>query len=168
MGQILSLLVQNKAGVLLRVVELVSQDGYNIESLNVAPTYDPGKSRITLSAEGDERTLGRLVEQLDALADVTAVSPYTPSTHVARELALVRVRITEENRTEVLALSEVFRARVVDAGPQSYILEITGDSEKIDAFLQNLRAFGIEETHRTGKLAVPRGSAVDKEITAPA
>jgi len=167
MSQIVTLLVHNRAGVLLRVVELVTRRGCNIESLDVAPAHDPAVSRITLSIEADERALGQLVGQLDALSGVIEVSPYDASTHIAREMALVRVPITEENRAEVLALSEVFRARVVDASPQSYIFEATGPSEKIDAFLQSMRVYGISEVHRTGKLALARGSAADKKTAAP-
>ncbi|MBI4445223.1 MAG: acetolactate synthase small subunit [Acidobacteria bacterium] len=158
MGKILSLLVENKAGVLSRVVGLFSQRGYNIGSLNVAPTQDPTMSRITLEMETDERGTEQVVKQLNKLIDVIKVTPFNPSQHLAREMALIGVRVKEENRNEVLAISKVFRARVVDASPQSYTFEVTGQSEKIDAFISNVRVYGIREVHRTGKLAASRGT----------
>jgi len=162
MAQILSLLVENKAGVLSRVVGLFGQQECNIESLNVAPTSDPTRGRITLATEAEPQKLEQITNELSQLADVISVIPYNPIVHVVREMALVRVQIREENRAEVLALSEVFRARVVDASPQSYIFEVTGQSEKVDAFLQNMGVYGISEVHRTGKLALTRGVAGEK------
>lgn len=163
MEQILSLLVHNKSGVLSRVVGLFSQHAFNIETLNVAQTHDPTRGRITLTTEADQPAFEEIVRELRQLADVISVIPYNPVVHVIREMALVRVQIREENRAEVLALSEVFRARVVDASPHSYIFEVTGQSEKIDAFLQNMRVYGISEVHRTGKLALTRGSAAENQ-----
>ena len=137
MRQVISLLVENKAGVLSRVVGLFSQRGYNIESLNVAPALDPYSSRITLTTTTDEAGTEQVVKQLSKLINVVKVTPYDSATQVLREMALVRVQVTENNRTEVLALSEVFRARVIDVRPNAYIFEVTGQAEKIDAFLQN-------------------------------
>jgi acetolactate synthase-1/3 small subunit len=165
MEQILSLLVENKAGVLSRVVGLFSQHEFNIETLNVAQTHDPTRGRVTLTTEADQPAFREIVRELAQLADVISVIPYDPVVHVVREMALVKVQIREENRAEVLALSEVFRARVVDASPQSYIFEVTGQSEKIDAFLQNMRVYGIREVHRTGKLALTRGTVVENQPT---
>ncbi len=162
MGQVITLLVENKAGVLSRVVGLFSQRGYNIASLNVAPTLDASMSRITLTTDTDERGTEQVVKQLNKLIDVVKVIPYDAGIHVVREMALVRVRVNEENRAEVLALSDVFRARVIDASPGSFIFEVTGQSEKIDAFLQNVRIFGVREVHRTGQLALSRGAAAVK------
>ena len=158
MGQVISLLVENKSGVLSRVVGLFSQRGYNINSLNVAPTVDSTLSRITLTTDADERT-EQVVKQLNKLIDVVKVIPFQASLHVVREMALVRVRVSEATRAEVLALSEVFRARVIDVSPHSYIFEVTGQSEKIDAFLDNARVYGIREIHRTGELILSRGRA---------
>jgi len=104
-----------------------------------------------------------VIARLQDDADVLQLIPYDPATHVAREMALVRVRVREETRREVLALSEVFRARVIDASPQSYIFEVTGQSEKIDAFFENARVYGIDEVHRTGKLTLTRGNAANKD-----
>jgi len=161
MEQILSLLVENKAGVLSRVVGLFTQHQFNIETLNLAQTVDRTRGRITLTTEADHPGFQEIVSELSQLSDVISVIPYNPLVHVVREMALARVQIREENRAEVLALSEVFRARVVDASPQSYIFEVTGQSEKIDAFLQNMRVYGISEVHRTGKLALTRGTAAE-------
>lgn len=167
MGQVLSLLVENKTGVLSRVVGLFSQRGYNIESLDVAPTQDPTMSRITM--ETDVQGIEQVIKQINKLVDVIKVIPYDPARHVVREMALIRIRVKERERAEILGLCEVFRARVVDANPRSYTFEITGPSEKIDAFLQNVRIYGIREVHRTGKLALSRGEGLEKKVqTRPA
>ncbi len=163
MSQILSLLVRNKPGVLSRVLELFRECGCNVETLNVAPIQDQTISRITLSACAGEELMAQVRTRLQSEADVLTVIPYDPATHVAREMALVRVSVKEETRREVLALSEVFRARVIDASPYSYIFEVTGQSEKIDAFFDNVRVYGIDEVHRTGKLTLTRGSAAVRD-----
>lgn len=162
MRRVISLLVENKAGVLSRVVGLFSQRGYNIESLNVAPALE-GASRITLTTITDDAGTEQVVKQLSKLINVVKVTLYDPATHVLREMALVRIQVTEDNRTEVLALSEVFRARVIDVRPTSYIFEVTGQADKIDAFLQNAQVYGVRELHRTGELTLSRGKAGKKE-----
>ena len=162
MRQVISLLVENKAGVLSRVVGLFSQRGYNIESLNVAPALE-GASRITLTTITDDAGTEQVVKQLSKLINVVKVTLYDPAFHVLREMALVRIQVTEDNRTEVLALSEVFRARVIDVRPTSYIFEVTGQADKIDAFLQNAQVYGVRELHRTGELTLSRGKAGKKE-----
>ena len=163
MGQVLALLVENKPGVLARVVGLFGQRGYNIQSLDVAPTQDPTMSRITM--ETDVPGIEQVIKQINKLIDVIKVIPYDPALHVVREMALVRIRVKEKDRKEILALSEVFRARVVDATPDSYTFEITGQSDKIDAFLQNVRLYGIREIHRTGKLALSRAQEGGKRVS---
>ena len=162
MRRVISLLVENKAGVLSRVVGLFSQRGYNIESLNVAPALE-GASRITLTTITDDAGTEQVVKQLSKLINVVKVTLYDPASHVLREMALVRIQVTEDNRTEVLALSEVFRARVIDVRPTSYIFEVTGQADKIDAFLQNAKVYGVRELHRTGELTLSRGKAGKKE-----
>jgi acetolactate synthase-1/3 small subunit len=157
MGHVISLLVENKAGVLSRIVGLFSQRGYNIESLNVAPALDAEVSRITLTTRTDPKGIEQVVKQLNKLIDVVKVTPYDSDTQIIREMALVRVKVSEANRAEVLALSEVFRARVIDVSSQNYIFELTGQSGKIDAFLENVEAYGIREVHRTGELTLGRG-----------
>ncbi len=161
-GQLLALLVENRSGVLSRVVGLFSQRGYNIETLNVAPTQDPTLSRITLTTSTDKQGTEQVVKQLNKLVDVVKVIRYDPSIHVAREMALVQVRVTVSNRAEILSLCKVFRARVVDARPRSYIFEVTGHSEKVDAFIQNVQNYGIQEVYRTGGLALPRSAGKKK------
>jgi len=148
--------------VLSRVVGLFSQRGYNIESLNVAPALE-GASRITLTTITDDAGTEQVVKQLSKLINVVKVTLYDPASHVLREMALVRIQVTEDNRTEVLALSEVFRARVIDVRPTSYIFEVTGQADKIDAFLQNAQVYGVREIHRTGELTLSRGKAGKKE-----
>ena len=163
MAQVLSLLVENRAGVLASVVGLFSQRGYNIETLNVAPTQDPTMSVITLSTSTDATGTEQVVKQLNKLIDVIKVVPYDSSSQLLRDMALVRVRVKEDNRAEILALSEVFKVRVVDASPRSYVFEVTGHPQKIDGFLQNIRQYGIRDIHRTGCLAVSRGSTEPKQ-----
>ncbi len=167
MAQVLSLLVENRAGVLASVVGLFSQRGYNIETLNVAPTQDPSMSVITLSTSTDAPGTEQVVKQLNKLIDVIKVVPYDSSTQLLRDMALVRVHVKEDNRAEILALSAVFRAHVVDASPRSYIFEVTGQPEKIDGFLQNMRLYGIRDIHRTGCLALSRGSATPRQSRKP-
>ena len=162
MRRVISLLVENKAGVLSRVVGHFSQRGSNIESLNVAPALE-GASRITLTTITDDAGTEQVVKQLSKLINVVKVTLYDPASHVLREMALVRIQVTEDNRTEVLALSEVFRARVIDVRPTSYIFEVTGQADKIDAFLQNAQVYGVRELHRTGELTLSRGKAGKKE-----
>ena len=162
MRQVISLVVENKAGVLSRVVGLFSQRGYNIESLNVAPALE-GASRITLTTITDEPGTEQVVKQLSKLINVVKVTPYDSTVHVLREMALVRIQVNENNRTEVLALSEVFRARVIDVSPTSYIFEVTGQAEKIDAFLQNVQVYGVRDVHRTGELTLSRGKTGKKK-----
>ncbi len=165
MGQVISLLVENKAGVLSRVVGLFSQRGYNIESLNVAPALDDSASRITLTTRTDLKGTEQVVKQLNKLVDVVKVTPFDSNTQIIREMALVRVQVNEENRAELLALSEVFRARAIDVSPRNYIFELTGQSGKIDAFLDNVRAYGIREIHRTGELTLGRGKNGERDAS---
>ena len=159
MVQLLSLLVENRSGVLARVVGLFSQRGYNIDTLNVAPTADPTMSLITLSTKTDVPGTEQVIKQLNKLIDVIKVIPYNSQVHMAREMALIRVRVTESTRAEILELSKVFRARVVDASPRSCVFEVTGNPEKINGFLQNMRVYGVRDVHRTGCLSLSRGSA---------
>ena len=157
MGQVISLLVVNEAGVLSRIVGLFSQRGYNIESLNVAPALDAEVSRITLTTRTDLKGTEQVVKQLNKLIDVVKVTPYDSDIQVIREMALVRVQISQETRAEVLALAEVAHARIIDHSPRHYIFELTGHSREIDTFLEDVQAYGISELHRTGELTLGRG-----------
>lgn len=156
MTQLLSLFVENKSGVLARVVGLFSQRGYNIETLNVAPTEDPTISLITLSTTTDQRGTEQVIKQINKLIEVLKVVPFDPIIHVAREMSLVRVRVSESNRLEIIEISKSFRARVLDSNAQSCIFEMTEQPKKIDSFLQKMRAYGVLEIHRTGRLSLGR------------
>ena len=153
----IAVLVENKFGVLSRVAGLFSARGYNIESLSVGETLDPSVSRMTLVVTGDEFVIEQVTKQLHKLIDVIKVNDLTDDSHVERELVLVRVNAEPQHRAEILRVGDIFRAKVVDVTPVSYVLEVTGDEGKIDAMLELLRPMGIQEVVRTGKVAISRG-----------
>ncbi len=152
-----AVLVENKFGVLGRITGLFSARGFNIESLCVAETEDPSMSRITLVTEGDENILEQVHKQLNRLIDVIKVVDLNEEPHVDRELVLVKVTAEGEMRAEVLRIADIFRAKVVDVTPRTYVLEVTGDEGKIAAVINLLRPLGIKEVVRTGKIAIARG-----------
>ncbi len=152
-----SALVENKPGVLARVAGLFSRRGYNIDSLAVGMTQDPGLSRITLVVEGDDRILEQVSKQLNKLIDVVKVSDITHIDTVDRELILIKVNAHQEQRQEIIAIASVFRAQIVDVGEESLILEMTGQQEKLTAMTNLLKRFGILEIVRTGKVVLVRG-----------
>lgn len=154
---ILSMLVDNQPGVLSRVSGLFSGRGFNIESLCVAVTMDPTISRITLVTEGNSRIMEQIIKQLNKLINVIKVIDFTARPSIQRELALVKVRARpEEHRAEILRITDIFRGSVVDVSPDYYTVEVTGDKEKIDAFLGLLRSMQIKEIARTGSVALGR------------
>ncbi len=153
---IFSLLVENQPGVLARIAGLFSARGYNIESLCVAPTMDPEVSRVSLVTKGDELILEQIKKQLNKLINVIKVYDYTEVPYVQRDLALVKVRAKPEHRAEILRIVDIFRSRVVDVSPEYYTVEITGDEDKIEAFLRLLKPMGIKEIARTGPVALAR------------
>ncbi len=153
---IFSLLVENQPGVLSRIAGLFSARGYNIESLCVASTTDPQVSRVSLVTKGDELILEQIKKQLNKLINVIKVYDYTDVAYVQRDLALVKVRAKPENRAEILRIVDIFRSRVVDVSPDYYTVEITGNEDKIEAFLRLLRPMGIKEIARTGPVALAR------------
>ncbi len=153
---IFSLLVENQPGVLSRIAGLFSARGYNIESLCVAPTVDPQVSRVSLVTKGDELILEQIKKQLNKLINIIKVYDYTDIPYVQRDLALIKVRAKPEHRAEILRIVDIFRSRVIDVSPSYYTLEITGDEEKIEAFLRLLRPMGIKEIARTGPVALSR------------
>ena len=157
MRHTLSVLVENKFGVLNRVTALFSGRGFNIESLNVAETQDPGTSRMTLVTGGNEQIIEQIIKQLNKLVNVIKVFDLTGSDFIEREMVLVRVNAETSTRAEVLRILEIFRGRVVDVAPKSYTFEITGDEKKIQAVVELLAPFGIIEIVRTGKVAIARG-----------
>lgn len=158
MKHTLSILVENKPGVLVRVVSLFSRRGYNIESLSVGPTENEAFSRITTVVEGDEHVIEQISKQLYKLIDVLKVSDMSAEDSVERELALIKVTADASNRSEIMQIVDIFRAKIVDVGKKSMMIEITGDMEKIGALSELLRPFGIKELVRTGKIAMVRGT----------
>ncbi len=156
----LTLQVENRLGVLARIAGLIAAKGYNIDSLSVAETLDPTSSQITLVVHGTESAIEQTVKQLNRLVDVIKVIDLTDEAHVEREMVLVRVNAEPANRAEALRTADIFRAKVVDITPRAYVFEVTGDEEKIEAFLELLRPLGIQEVVRTGKVAIARGSKV--------
>lgn len=158
MRHTISVLVTNEFGVLSRVSGLFSGRGFNIESLCVAETLDPKVSHMTIVTSGDEKVLEQINKQLNKLVNVIKVHDFTGGEMLERELALVKVQITDDNRAEVLSVIEIFRAKVVDVSPKSYTIEITGDNGKIKAIVDLLRPFGIKEIVRTGQVAMARSA----------
>jgi acetolactate synthase-1/3 small subunit len=156
MKHIISVLVQNKSGVLARVAGLFSGRGFNIDSLCVAETQDPTKSRMTIVAHGDDRVIEQVNKQLNKLIDVIKVKDFEGGEYVDRELLLVKVSVTSSTRPEVMQIVDIFRARIVSVNHNSLIVEVTGDESKVVAFLDLLQTFGIKEITRTGKIAMSR------------
>ena len=157
MRHTISVLVENEFGVLARVAGLFSGRGFNIESLTVAETLDPTVSRITLVTRGDDQVLEQITKQLNKLICVIKVTDFTDTRHVERELALIKVNADERTRPEIMNIVDIFRGKVIDVGPRSYMIEVTGDEDKIGAILELLRPLGIREIARTGKVAMHRG-----------
>jgi len=157
MRHTISILVENEFGVLSRVVGLFSGRGFNIESLCVAETEDHGISRITIVTEGNKQIVEQILKQLNKLIPVLKVSDFTGQDTVDRELVLVRVKVDNDSKPEVMRLIDIFRAKIVDAAPRSYTIEMTGGEKKVEAFMQLLRPFGIKDIVRTGKIAIARG-----------
>jgi acetolactate synthase-1/3 small subunit len=153
----ITVLVDNKPGVLSRVSGLFSRRGYNIESLAVSITQDPAISRMTLVVNGDEQEVEQITKQLHKLIDVSKVQDYIDTPIVARELALIKVNAEVNNRTALLQLVEVFRGRVIDMSEKTFVIELTGGNDKIDAFEKLVEAYGIRELVRTGRIAMARG-----------
>ncbi len=158
MRHTISVLVENEFGVLSRVAGLFSGRGFNIESLSVAETLDPTVSRITLVTTGDDAVLEQITKQLNKLVSIIRVSDFKDTEHVERELVLIKVTADERTRAELMNIVSIFRGKVIDVSSQTYIVEITGGQEKIDAILQLLRPIGIVEIVRTGRVAMFRGA----------
>ena len=158
MRHTISLLVENRFGVLARIAGLFSARGYNIDSLSVGVTDDPAISRMTIVVRGDERILEQVTKQLNKLIDIIKVSDYQDTAHIERDLALVKVASDKATRGELIQICDIFRAKIVDVGVDSVIVEMTGDEEKIEALLRLLRPFGIKELCRTGIVAMARGA----------
>lgn len=156
MRHTISVLVENKFGVLSRVSGLFSGRGYNIESLSVGETIDPQMSVMTIVTTGDDWIIEQITKQLHKLVDVIRVSDLTEQDHVEREMVLLKVAPKQENKAEVLRTAEIFRGRIVDSSPHTYTIEITGNEKKIEAFIELMKPMGIKEFVRTGKVAIAR------------
>ncbi|MCO5051609.1 MAG: acetolactate synthase small subunit [Verrucomicrobiae bacterium] len=156
MRHTISVLVENKFGVLTRVAGLFTGRGYNIHSLNVAPTHDATASCMTIVTHGDDATLEQIIKQLSKLPDVLKVQHFEDGEYVDRELVLVKVAVDSKHRAEVMQITDIFRAKIVDVQPKNLIIEITGDENKIEKFIGLMDNFGIVALTRTGKAAMPR------------
>lgn len=157
MRHIISILMENEAGALSRVAGLFSARGYNIESLTVAPTEDPTISRMTLVTRGSEEIIEQITKQLNKLIDVIKLLDLTEGAHIEREMMLIKVRAADHERDEVMRLSEIFRGRVIDVSNRTYTIELTGTSEKLDAFIAAVGDTPIIETVRSGVTGIARG-----------
>jgi len=163
MKHTLSVLVENQAGVLARVAGMFSRRGYNIDSLAVGTTENPKISRITLVVEGDDRIIEQVTKQLHKLIEVIKINDITDEEYVGRELVLIKVSADTSQRAEIMQIVDIFRARIVDVGYKSLMIEATGDQGKIGAIETSLRPFGIKEVVRTGKIAMVRGAKTKLE-----
>ncbi len=157
MRHIISLLLENEPGALSRVAGLFSARGYNIESLSVAPTEDPTVSRMTLVTSGSDAIIEQITKQLNKLVDVVRLLDLTEGVHVDREMMLIKLKAAGPQREEIKRLSDIFRGRVLDVTNTSYIIELTGTADKLDAFIGALDKTSILEVVRSGSLAIGRG-----------
>jgi acetolactate synthase-1/3 small subunit len=156
--KVIAALVENKPGVLHSIANMFRRRDFNIESITVGPTEQEDISRMTITVNGDEKTLEQVVKQMNKLIDVVKVSRLEPENIVTRELALIKVNVPDtRHRSDVINCVEVFRGRVVDVAPESLTIEITGTPDKIDAFLNLMKTYGIMELARTGLTALSRG-----------
>ena len=156
---VFSILVENSAGVLSRVAGLFSRRGYNIDSLTVGETTDPKVSSMTVTVTGDDDVLEQIEKQLSKLIDVKEVVELPAEASVCRELVLVKVECDTTRRQEIIAISDIFRANIVDVSPESVIIELTGAQSKLNAFIELLNGFKITELARTGITGLARGTA---------
>jgi acetolactate synthase-1/3 small subunit len=156
MRHTLSVLVENRFGVLTRVAGMFSGRGFNIDTLNVAPTLDPSMSRMTIVVRGDDKILDQVTKQTEKLVDVIKVEDFHDGEFVDRELVLMRVDVTPQTRAEVLQICDVFRAKIVDVRLDKLVIEITGTEGKMTKFISLMQHFGISEITRTGKVALSR------------
>ena len=159
MKSVIAIYVENKYGVLARVSGLFMRRGFNIDTLTVGATHDPDYSRITITLDEDEHIRDQVINQLKKLHNVKKVK-LLPQSSVQRELMLLKVRTTPENRSEVLAASEIYRAKIIDYNTSTMCIEVTGESSKIDAFIEVMKPIGIIEMCRTGVVALERGATI--------
>ena len=162
MKHTIAVIVENKSGVLTRIAGLFSRRSFNIDSLSVGATDNPDYSRMTISVHGDRDTLEQVIKQLSKLINVIRVSELDPADSLERELAIIKVSVDRESRSEVIQIVDIFRAKIIDVSQRSMIIEVTGDEDKVEAMIQLLRQFGIKELARTGKVSMVRGAKVIK------
>ncbi|KON33241.1 acetolactate synthase [miscellaneous Crenarchaeota group-1 archaeon SG8-32-1] len=157
-SHIISTIVEHKPGVLYTVSNLFRRRGFNIDNISVGPAEEVGLARMTIMVRGDDRTIEQVIKQLNKLIDVIKVTRLNPEHSVTRELALIKVNaINTKARSDIINYADIFRARVVDVSPDSLMMELTGTSDKIDAFINLMKPFGVKEVARTGKTALSRG-----------
>lgn len=158
MRHIISILIENEAGALSRVAGLFSARGYNIESLTVAPTNDPSLSRMTLVTRGTEDIIEQITKQLNKLIDIVKLQDMTAGSHLEREMMLAKIRVAnQQEREEVKRFADIFRGRIIDVSEETYTIELTGSSSKLDAFIQNLGKIQVMELVRSGIIGMTRG-----------
>ncbi len=150
-------IVRNESGVLARIAGLFARRGFNIDSLAVGETEDPRYSRMTIVVRGDDKVLEQVVKQLNRLIDVIRITDFVETPHVERELALVKVHAPPGKRSEIIELVEVFRAKIVDVSRRTLTVELSGDADKVDAFIDLIKPYGIVELARTGRIVLARG-----------
>jgi acetolactate synthase-1/3 small subunit len=160
MRHIISVLVENESGALSRLVGLFSQRGYNIETLNVAPTEDPTLSRLTLTTYGDDHKIEQITKQLNKLVEVVKVVDLSEGAHIERELMLIKVKASGSSRDEIKRTADIFRGQIVDVTPTTYTVQIAGTTEKVDAFIDALAEHTILEVVRSGVSGIARGEKV--------
>jgi acetolactate synthase-1/3 small subunit len=148
--------MENTYGVLTRVAGMFSGRGYNIDSLNVAPTHDPEVSRMTIVTRGDDATVEQIVRQLNKLVNVLDVTNFRDYEYIGRELVLVKVKVDGKRRSEVMQITDIFRTKIVDVQPKSMTIEVTGNETKVTKFIELMENFGVLELTRTGKVALSR------------
>lgn len=156
MRHTISVLVENKFGVLTRIAGMFSGRGFNIDTLNVGPTLDPSTSRMTIVVRGDDATLDQVVKQLNKLIDVIDIQDFRDDEYVDRELVLMRVKVSPSTRAEVMQFCDIFRAKIIDVQHKNVSIEITGNESKITKFMMLMEPFGIVDLTRTGKVALAR------------
>lgn len=161
---VLSVIVENEPGILSRIAGLFSRRGYNIKSLSVGETEDPKISRMTIVVGGDKQIVEQIKKQLQKLIDVIKISELEPEASVCRELALVKILANEENRPSILEVVEIFRGKVIDISSETLTVELTGEPQKINAFIDMVKGYGVKEMARTGLTALGRSESKAKVI----
>ena len=160
MRHIISILVENEAGALSRIAGLFSARGYNIETLTVAPTEDASMSRMTIVTSGSEDVIEQITKQLNKLIEVVKVIDLSEAEHIERELMLIKVHAGQAEREDMKRMADIFRGRIIDVSDNTYTIELTGDTQKLDAFIKSLDQGAIIETVRTGASGIGRGNRV--------